>query len=64
MIVMPNVTDPKHRRAYQLYEGKPSLDENSEQSRVGLENRIRGIGETIGYGLWGNSPRYTHRVNG
>ncbi len=63
-IVMPNVTDPRHRRAYQLYDGKPSLDENSEQSRVGLETRITGIGETIGYGLWGDSPRYSLRVAG
>jgi len=60
-IIMPNVTDPKHRRAYQLYDGKPSLDENSEQSRVGLEKRIFGIGESIGYGLWGNSPRFENR---
>ncbi len=61
-IVMPNVTDPKHRRAYQLYDGKPSMDENSDQSRLGLEKRIESIGETIGYGLWGNSPRYTTRI--
>ncbi len=61
-IVMPNVTDPKHRRAYQLYDGKPSLDENSDQSRLGLEKRIESIGETIGYGLWGNSPRYITRI--
>ena len=60
-IIMPNVTDPKHRRAYQLYDGKPGLDENSQQSREGLEKRIAGIGETIGYGLWGNSPRYDQR---
>ncbi len=61
-IIMPNVTDPKHRRAYQLYDGKPSLDENSEQSRMGLEKRIAGIGEKIGYGLWGNSPRFKKRA--
>ncbi len=61
-IVMPNVTDPKHRRAYQLYDGKPSLDENSEQSRVGLEKRICSIGETIGYGQWGSSPRFMQRT--
>ncbi|MCP4291682.1 MAG: [FeFe] hydrogenase H-cluster radical SAM maturase HydE [bacterium] len=60
-IVMPNVTDPKHRRAYQLYDGKPSLDENSEQSRIGLQRRIESIGETVGYGLWGNSPRFDQR---
>ena len=61
-IVMPNVTDPKHRRAYQLYDGKPSLDENSQQSRLGQEKRIAGIGETIGYGMWGNSPRFARRI--
>lgn len=61
-IIMPNVTDPRHRRAYQLYDGKPSLDENSTQSRIGLEKRIGGIGESIGYGMWGNSPRFDKRT--
>ncbi len=57
-IVMPNVTDPKHRGSYQLYDGKPSMDENTHDSRIGFEKSIIGIGETVGYGQWGTSPRY------
>ncbi|MCP4146020.1 MAG: [FeFe] hydrogenase H-cluster radical SAM maturase HydE [bacterium] len=60
-VVMPNVTDPKYRAVYQLYNGKPSINENSEQSRAGFEKSISSIGETIGFGLWGNSPRYKKR---
>lgn len=60
-IVMPNVTDPKHRGSYELYDGKPSIDENTEQCRQEFQKNIEGIGETVGYGLWGTSPRYSSR---
>jgi biotin synthase len=60
-IIMPNITDPKYRRAYQLYAGKPCLDENGDQCRDCLERRIESIGETIGYGARGDSPRFRKR---
>ncbi len=63
-IIMPNVTDSEYRHQYQLYEGKPSLDENSEQCRQSLQCTIHRIGETIGYGKWGNSPHYLGRCPG
>jgi biotin synthase len=57
-IIMPNITDPKYRGNYQLYNGKPCLDENASLCRDCLENRVRSIGETIGYDQWGDSPHY------
>lgn len=60
-VVMPNVTDTQYRRGYQLYEGKPALDENAETSRDALERRLAAIGETIAYGVRGDSPRYRRR---
>ncbi len=57
-IIMPNITDPKYRGNYQLYNGKPCLDENASLCRDCLDNRVRGIGETIGYDEWGDSPHF------
>jgi biotin synthase len=61
-IIMPNLTDVKYREGYQLYDGKPCLDENAGQCRGCLENRIRSIGETVGYNEWGDSKHHKNRV--
>ncbi|MGN0847707.1 MAG: [FeFe] hydrogenase H-cluster radical SAM maturase HydE [Kiritimatiellia bacterium] len=60
-VVMPNVTETRYRRSYQLYEGKPALNENAETSRDALERRLAEIGETIAYGVRGDSPHYRQR---
>ncbi|QSH40784.1 [FeFe] hydrogenase H-cluster radical SAM maturase HydE [Lentisphaerota bacterium ZTH] len=60
-VIMPNVTATEFRPGYQLYTGKPGLDENSEQSRVALEKTIAKAGETIIYNEWGDSPHYFKR---
>jgi biotin synthase len=57
-IIMPNITDPKYRSLYQLYEGKPCLDENAAVCQSCLKQRIEAIGETIGYNEWGDSPHF------
>jgi len=58
-IIMPNITDSKYRANYQLYNGKPCLDENASLCRNCLERRISSIGETIGYDQWGDSPHFS-----
>ena len=60
-ILMPNVTNVKYRDAYQLYDGKPCMDENASQCKDCLRARIESIGETIGVGLWGDSPHFFKR---
>ncbi|MBD3383749.1 [FeFe] hydrogenase H-cluster radical SAM maturase HydE [candidate division KSB1 bacterium] len=60
-IIMPNITDTKYRAAYQLYENKPCLDENSGICRSCLEKRIKKIDESIGYNQWGDSPHFYQR---
>lgn len=55
-IIMPNLTETRYRPSYQLYDGKPCLDENSSMCKSCLKRRIEGIGETIGFGDWGDSP--------
>lgn len=57
-IIMPNITDTHYRESYQLYDGKPSLNENAEDSRRALDESIRRTGETVGYNLWGDSLHF------
>ncbi len=57
-VLMPNITDTHYRAGYQLYSGKPGIDENSEQSRKALEKSIRDINESIGYDKMGNSKHF------
>ena len=63
-IIMPNITPVKYRDDYELYEGKPCLDENADISKTCLEKRIQFIGEEIGYNNWGDSPRFFKRNKG
>ncbi len=60
-IIMPNITDTKYREAYQLYDDKPCLDENSSMCKDCLELRIQTLGESIGYNQWGDSPHFFKR---
>ena len=57
-VIMPNVTEVKYRRGYQLYSGKPCLDENASVYRSGLDRRLAAIGEHILYGEYGDSRHY------
>ena len=60
-VVMPNVTDVAYRADYQLYAGKPCLNENSTLCRGCLERRIAAIGETINWNRRGDSPHWGKR---
>ena len=57
-VIMPNVTEVKYRRSYQLYSGKPCLDENASMCRSCLDRRLAAIGEHILYGEFGDSRHY------
>lgn len=61
-IIMPNITPVKYRDRYQLYEGKPCLDENATVCQSCLEKRVQSIGEEIGYNQWGDSPHFFKRT--
>lgn len=60
-IIMPNITPTRYRDAYQLYDGKPCLDENAAACRDCLRQRVEDLGETIGFGERGDSPRFRRR---
>lgn len=57
-IIMPNITDVKYRASYQLYDGKPCINENASLCRNCLQTRIASIGEGIAFGQWGDSPHF------
>lgn len=56
-VMMPNVTDPRYRGSYHLYDGKPAQDEDADACRRKLEQSVAGLGERIGYRERGDSPR-------
>lgn len=60
-VMMPNITDVGYRANYQLYLGKPCLEENPAASREKLERRIAAIGETINWNRRGDSPHWKRR---
>ncbi len=53
-VVMPNVTSREYRAKYEIYPGKICTNENPEQCRKCIENKIKSIGRTI-------SKSYGHR---
>ena len=61
-VIMPNITDVKYRRGYQLYQNKPCLDENASLCASCLERRLAAIGERVGYGKRGDSLHYRLRA--
>ena len=60
-VIMPNVTETRYRADYQLYAGKPCLNENSALCRGCLEQRIAAIGETILWNRRGDSLHWRRR---
>ncbi|HBL75190.1 MAG: [FeFe] hydrogenase H-cluster radical SAM maturase HydE [Bacteroidetes bacterium GWF2_42_66] len=61
-IIMPNLTPCDYRKEYQLYEGKPCLDEDASLCKNCLEARIEISGSEIGYGEWGDSKHYLRKT--
>jgi biotin synthase len=61
-VIMAVITGTQFRAAYQLYDGKPCLNESASQCRSRLQRRIESIGETIGFDPWGDSPHFHRRA--
>jgi biotin synthase len=49
-VFMPNVTPAKYRRLYQLYPGKPCVDEDGAACAFCVRGRIAGLGRKIAAG--------------
>jgi biotin synthase len=61
-VFMPNMTPRIYADNYHLYEGKPAVKDDAMEIVRELEMRLKGLGETIGYGKWGDSKHYFKRV--
>ena len=57
-IIMPLVTPVKARKHYQLYDGKPCINEQSADCKFCLSKRIKSIGREIGFNEWGDSRHW------
>ena len=60
-VTMPNLTPSQYRKNYQLYDGKPCIDEGRAECRTCLEGRVLSAGRRVGWNEWGDSPHYGRR---
>lgn len=61
-VIMPNVGDPAYRRGYQLYNGKPGLDENAAALRAALLANLAAIGARPDFNAPGDPLHYAVRT--
>lgn len=61
-VFMPNMTPKIYASDYNLYEGKPQVMDDPMIVVRELETRLKSLGETIGYGKWGDSKHYFKRL--
>ncbi|MBN2859820.1 MAG: [FeFe] hydrogenase H-cluster radical SAM maturase HydE [Sphaerochaetaceae bacterium] len=61
-VTMPNLTPQSVRKGYQLYQGKPCVEESKTECRGCLRGRIASIGRTVGFDAWGDSPHALRRT--
>jgi len=60
-IMMPNTTPGFYREQYSLYNNKPGLNEEAEDSKQSIKKIITSAGCVTGYGEQGNSSHYINR---
>lgn len=60
-IIMPSATKTSERGKYQLYNGKPNINDDAEKGKTELEKSLKKIGENVVYGKRGDSPHFFSR---
>ncbi len=60
-ILMPIITLPDYRAKYQLYDEKPCIDDTADHCKACLSGRVRSVGDTVGFGKWGDSPHFANK---
>lgn len=61
-VLMPIVTLPRFRPSYQLYDGKPCVEDTSAQCANCLTARVRWAGDEVGWDSWGDSNAFFERT--
>lgn len=62
-VTMPNLTPREVRKNYQLYEGKPCIDEGRADCRSCLQRRVESVGRVVGWDKWGDSLHFRNRTS-
>lgn len=57
-VTMPNLTPREVRKNYQLYEGKPCIEEGRSDCRSCLQRRVESVGRVVGWDKWGDSHHF------
>jgi biotin synthase len=60
-VTMPNLTPAEVRKDYQLYDGKPCLEESKTECRTCLMRRVESTGRKVGFDEWGDSPHASRK---
>jgi biotin synthase len=63
-VIMPQMSPTDVRADYQLYPGKPCIDENATDCQSCLNMRIEFAGRKIGLYAWGDSAHARKRQDG
>jgi biotin synthase len=61
-VFMPLITPNQFRKDYQLYDGKPCIDEVAEDCEACSIHRISSIDREIGYNEWGDSKHFNNNM--
>ncbi|NLK63027.1 MAG: [FeFe] hydrogenase H-cluster radical SAM maturase HydE [Fusobacteria bacterium] len=62
-IIMPVITPKIHRKDYMLYEDKPCMEDDAEDSKINIIKMVENIGEKVVLGKWGDSKHFSIRKN-
>jgi biotin synthase len=54
-VIMPNITPVKYKENYNLYNGKPCLDEEPDECTSCIDARVKMAGGEVAYDEWGDS---------
>lgn len=63
-VVMPNLTLPQYKKDYNLYQGKAFVEDSPQECQESLFKIIQGLGQEVGYHLWGDSLHFKARQKG
>jgi len=60
-VIMPLVTPKKYRRAYQLYNDKPCINESSEECLKCIVQRVKSTNLNPAFNEWGDSKHFRRK---
>lgn len=62
-VIMPLLTPTEVRQEYQLYDGKPCMDEFSSDCFECIQQRIESTGRSVALNIWGDSKHFSKKTS-